>query len=127
MPNSFRAVGPALMTLPGQTSAFRPLAALFLLLAVLIGGTIEAAACEFEPAAFEQLDISSNDGDDPSPGDSTAKHGVCAHGHCHHGAQSIDSNSDTASIPAAASVHFRRAMPGLSEARLKLVKEPPRA
>ena len=121
----FRAVGPAFMTRRRSPSAFRPLAALFLMLCVLLGGSIEAAACE-PAAAFEQIDIVSSDGDEPSPGEETVQHGVCAHGHCHHSAQFIESQSDTALMAAAMATHFGLTSTGLGQTKSKLIKEPPR-
>ena len=107
--------------------AFRPLAALFLLLAVLLGGTVEAAACEPAAVAFEQVDISSHDGDEQNSRDKADQHGVCAHGHCHHSPQLIDSSNDAAQVLAATAAHFGLTKRGLREARPKLIKEPPRA
>ena len=107
--------------------AFRPLAALFLLLAVLLGGTVEAAACEPAAVAFEQVDISSDGGDEQNPSGKTDQHGVCSHGHCHHCAQYIDSRSDAAPVLAVMATHFGLTRSGLVQARPKLIKEPPRA
>lgn len=123
----FQAVPPAAMNGRHSATAFRPLAALFLLLAVLLGGTIEAAACEPEAVAFEQIDISSHDGDDQNPGGKTEQHGLCSHGHCHHSPQLIDSPNNAAPVLAATSTHFGLIKLGLRQASPNLVKEPPRA
>lgn len=112
---------------PRSATAFRPLAALFLLLAVLLGGAIEAAACESEPVAFEQVDISSHDGGDQNPSGKTEQHGVCSHGHCHHSPQLTNSSNDAAQVLASTSTHFGLIKLGLRQASPNLVKEPPRA
>ena len=110
-----------------SATAFRPLAALFLLLTVLLGATIEAAACEPEAVAFEQVDISSHGGDDQNPSGKTEQHGVCSHGHCHHSPQLTNSSNDAAQVLAATSTHFVLTKVGLRQASPNLVKEPPRA
>lgn len=115
------------MTAHRPISAFRPLAALLLLLSVLLGGAIDAAACTPEQPMLEQVDLSTSDGSQPDSGDRTDKHAVCAHGHCHHGAQMIGSVSEAEHMPAATVPHFGRPLAGVGQRLAGPIKEPPRA
>ena len=107
----------------------RPLAALLLLLAVMFGGALDAAACAPQSSSFEQVAI----GDEPAPAeeqtdDQTDNHAVCSHGnchHCHHGAQPDRLSSDVA-VEAPPAAHFGVAAAPLSSAELLSFKEPPR-
>ena len=108
----------------------RPLAALLLVLAVMFGGALDAAACAPQSSSFEQIAI----GDEPAPaddqtGDQTDNHAVCSHGnchHCHHGAQP-DRQSSGVAVETPPAAHFGVAVAPLSSAELLSFKEPPRA
>ncbi|HLV08328.1 MAG TPA: hypothetical protein VKY80_11700 [Croceibacterium sp.] len=76
-------------------AAGRSVAVLLLLLAMVLGGAIEAAACEPEIAiasASASFDLNA-DADENQPDGQPDQHGFCAHGHCHHGSQAIANNA----------------------------------
>ena len=59
-------------------------AAVAFLVALVVGGTVEAAACAPE-AAFAQASTSFYFHDDESqPDEQSEQHGLCSHGHYHH-------------------------------------------
>jgi len=66
----------------------RRFAALLLLLGIVFGGSVDAAACESadEIAEITAL-VSDHSGEQQLPDHS--RHGACTHGHCHHGAQHV--------------------------------------
>lgn len=71
-------------------SSFRAFAALLLLVAVILGGAIDAAACEPELQASSFVDVHAAEQDQDTQDQGTADDdGACVHGHCHHGAQSL--------------------------------------
>lgn len=77
----------------------RSFAVLLLLLATVLGGAVEAAACEPEAAvaaASAQLEMHA-DGDRPHS-DGAEQHGMCVHGHCHHGSQALAEPSRVATF-----------------------------
>lgn len=105
----------------------RPLLALLLLLSVMIGGAVEAAACE--PEWGHSTDVSSHvDGGDRQNSDQKREtHGTCVHGHCHHWPQFMRDEPAPSTIAASSAPHQ-----GLAEARLTAIegdtpKRPPRA
>ena len=72
------------------------IAAFLLLLGIVLGGSVDAIACE--PAA--EMDAvtamaadahASDDSGTPDEAPAKARHGECIHGHCHHGAQQVPS------------------------------------
>ena len=117
------------MTRPSSQS-LRPLAALLLVLVVMFGGALDAAACASPTSSFGQVAVS----DDASPADErtddqTGTDAVCFHGnchHCHHGAQPDRLSADVA-VETPPAAHFGVAVSPLSSAELLSFKEPPRA
>ena len=73
-------------------------AAVAFLVALVVGGTVEAAACAPE-AAFAQASTSFYFHDDESqPDEQSEQHGLCSHGHCHHGSQAITDHAQLSAI-----------------------------
>lgn len=109
----------------------RPLAAMLLVLALLVGGAVDAAACEFEDAsqgstsiamADEQADESPTRDDEPRhDGDSG-----CVHGHCHHGAHSLIARGDAAPAVAMSDARYPSAPKRLIAVAPDIPKQPPR-
>lgn len=63
----------------------------------MLGGTVEAAACEPEAAiALGSASFDAHENED-QPSGQPERHGLCVHGHCHHGSQAI---TDHARLPA---------------------------
>ena len=105
----------------------RPLAALLILVALLMGSAIDAAACEPEFAQHAQIETSADaDGEQNTDG-TVEQHGVCAHGHCHHASSMIDHNSDGAAAIATPLDLFRSPQARLAGTAISLPKQPPRA
>ena len=77
------------MSLPSSLKRMRPFAALLLLLGAILGGTIDAAACEPVTETFVAVGAveSQPDTEKLPSGD---RDGVCIHGHCHHGISHIE-------------------------------------
>jgi hypothetical protein len=102
------------------------LAALLLLLGVMVGGTVDAVACE-PTAEITAVAAAPADTGAPEQLPDDDRHGACVHGHCHHGAQQVP---PVAAAEDLAIVADRPAPPG--EPRLTSItpdslKRPPRA
>ena len=67
----------------------RPVAALLILLAMMFGGAIDAAACEPEFSETTASAVYQADDEQDKTSKPIEQHGACVHGHCHHGSQSI--------------------------------------
>ena len=101
---------------------------LALLLAILLGGAIEASACEPEFVPMAVVDAAAmQPSDHQDDGSQRETHAACSHGHCHHGNQLLRSGSaDAASMVLSAGPHFIRVPVGMRQSAPDVVKEPPR-
>jgi len=108
---------------------FRPLAALLFLLALLLGGTLDAAACEPEFGFAEAAASAAVDGEHDGNGSDRepAPQDVCVHGHCHHCGQVVLSDEDAPAVPFAAVSPAHSPVPWLDPVTSDTPKRPPRA
>lgn len=105
----------------------RPLAALLILVALLMGSAVDAAACEPEFVAHAQVELTADGSGDQEPAGKDKKHGVCAHGHCHHVFQAVDPTADTGPVIATRLILFGSNQPNLRGTLSSLPKPPPQA
>lgn len=106
----------------------RPLAALLILVALLIGGSIDAVACEPELTASAQVEAASDGPSNPKSDDKDEKYAACAHGHCHYCSNALVARTgDFADAFAAPAIHFGSREAGLTSTASSLPKPPPRA
>jgi len=115
------------MQLRLSTLTFRPFAALLILVALLMGSAIDAAACEPEFVAHAQVEVAVDGADEQGSDSDDQDHAVCAHGHCHHGTQILGGSGAAADAPAPASITFGSHPDGLAGTSIPLPKQPPRA
>ena len=105
------------------------LAALVLLLGIVLGGAVDAVACEpiIETAAVTAV---AADAADPGSGDQAPgqeRHADCIHGHCHHGAQQLPSLALQVVPPAVSVEHLSFGESSLASLSPSSLKRPPRA
>ncbi|MBT2135737.1 hypothetical protein KK137_15470 [Croceibacterium sp. LX-88] len=97
-----------------------------LLLGVMLGGTVDAVACEPTTEASAVVAAAAEEsGDHQLPGGD--HDGVCIHGHCHHGVPYIQSMTALSDLPVYHGEHPRphdRILTSIVPDRLK---RPPRA
>jgi|SRR5690606_40464428 len=108
-------------------SGFRALLALLLLVGVMLGGALDAAACEPElhPASLAEVHIADEDQD---PVDQERSEGdACVHGHCHHGAQSPVKSQDVTTVMFVAIIPAAVDQTSLVPIQGVTPKRPPRA
>ena len=101
--------------------------ALFLLLAVLLGGAVEAVACEPMDSSAVASAMSEPDSDKDAPADQPEQHALCAHGHCHHGAQNFGNTPSSPAFQPVETVLVRRPDNAPKLQIIDLPKRPPRA
>ena len=106
---------------------FRPLAALLILAALLLGSSVDAAACGSEFTAHAQVEAAADGSSQQGSGSKDKKHAVCAHGHCHHGSQIIGGTDASDGATTTPSIHFVAPQGGLTPTASSLPKPPPRA
>ena len=104
----------------------RRFAALLLLLGVMLGGAVDAIACE---PASEITAINAADaeplGQKQLPDDE--RHGDCIHGHCHHGGQLVAALDNSSELLIASAEHQPVGESRLASITLDSPKRPPRA
>lgn len=107
-------------------------AAILLLLGIVLGGAVDAVACEptIEIAAATAIaaepDILADAGTrDQAPGQE--RHGDCIHGHCHHGAQQVPPLAVEIELPMVSVEHVTPGENDLSSIPPGTFKRPPRA
>lgn len=104
--------------------------ALLLLLAVLLGGAVEAMACEpaVSAAPYTAVAFDLDDGlADDAAGGQSEQHALCPHGHCHHGPQTF---ADSAPISLSQTVGGVRPVGRENKLEPRItdtLKRPPRA
>jgi len=109
-------------------SSFRGFAALLLLVGVMLGGAIDAAACEPELQASSFVDVHASEQDQDTQDQGTADDdGACVHGHCHHGTSSLAKMQDIAAVGFTAAVPIATTQSGLVPVIGNTPKRPPRA
>ena len=107
----------------------RRFAALLLMLGVLLGGAVDAIACE--PATEAATSVTSvalsesQGGDHQQP--KSDHDGVCIHGHCHHGASAVQAVAVPADVPAYDADHPLPREHRLASIVPDTLKRPPRA
>lgn len=107
----------------------RRLAVLLLLVGVMLGGSIDAAACEPE-GEFAAVVVSTAAGDSQtSDHQLPASHdGACMHGHCHHGVSDIQPMAGLAGAPGyLVAAHAWSLERSLTSVIPDTLKRPPRA
>lgn len=104
----------------------RPFAALLILVALLMGSAIDAAACEPEFVAHSQAEVSADGSGEQDPAGKDKKHGVCAHGHCHHASQAVGHTAEAGAAIATPLILFGSPPAGLTGTLSSPPKQPPR-
>jgi len=106
------------------------IAALLLLLGIVLGGAVDAAACEpdKEFAAVTAI-VADTPADSGTRDEAPAKerHGECVHGHCHHGAQQVPSQVAQVDSPTVSVEHPVSGESVLVSLPPGSLKRPPRA
>ena len=110
----------------------RRFAALLLLLAVMLGGSVDAIACEpVTEAAISAAETMAPADPDVTQGDEQQlpgndRHGACIHGHCHHGVANVQPVAQQADLLAAQVDHCPAGEHRLASITLNSLKRPPR-
>lgn len=117
------------MVLRLPLGSVRRFAALLLMLGVLLGGAVDAIACEPETEAATSVTSvvvgEGQGGDHQQPkGDHD---GVCIHGHCHHGVSAVQSVAALTDLPAYHADHPLPRERHLASIVPDALKRPPRA
>lgn len=102
---------------------------LLLLIAMLLGGAVEAVACEPAVSVTVAAEVSSDldaGSDDEAPGSQTENHGLCAHGHCHHAPQALSDASSAALLQPSSEVRSALRENILEPRMTDALKRPPR-
>ena len=104
----------------------RRFAALLLLLGVMLGGAVDAIACEpsneITAVAAEAVEQGNHE---QVPDDE--RHGDCVHGHCHHGAQQVTGAAFHADMLPRRAEHQPLDEQRLASITLDSLQRPPRA
>lgn len=103
--------------------------ALLLLVAILLGGSVEAVACEPAPSAATSAVFADQDmgSENDAPGGQSENHGLCAQGHCHHGPQALAETSPAVAIQPTDEVRSAFLENTLDARVTDALKRPPRA
>ena len=112
------------MRLPLRSA--RRFAALLLLLGVMLGGTVDAVACEPVSEIAAATTAGYVPGDQHQlPGDN--QHGDCVHGHCHHGVPTIPPLAEQSDLLRVRAEHTLSSTATLVSIPPDSLKRPPRA
>lgn len=118
-------IRPDRMTLRLRLGSARRFAALFLLLGVMLGGGVDAIACDPMTEMVVAAASADPSGHEQAPdGD---KHGACLHGHCHHSAQQVPQMAAAEELPLVATQHVPSGAHRLTSIVPDSLKRPPRA
>lgn len=114
-----------------SSSIFAPLAGLVLALAILLGGAVDAAACESEVNAasvctVDHEQVAHDDADHGDRDGERDQHGTCAHGHCHHGSQHVRALTGSNSVRISVGAHPPFAGAAILQAESDILTQPPR-
>lgn len=105
----------------------RRFAALFLLLGVMLGGAVDAVACEPRTEIAVVVAADSADTGNHQPLPDNDRHGACIHGHCHHGAQQVPQIAVAEDLPVVADLPEPSGEHRLISITPSSLKRPPRA
>jgi len=86
------------MVLRLHLGSVRRFAALLLLIGVMLGGAVDAIACE-PTGEMTAVAAASVDTHGHEQGPDNDRHGACIHGHCHHGAQQVPQIAAAEDLP----------------------------
>ena len=102
------------------------IAALLLLLSIVLGGAVDAVACE---SATETAAVTALAAEPGSQDEAPVKerHGDCIHGHCHHGAQQVPALAFQVVPPMVSVEHVAPGESDLASLSPGSPKRPPRA
>jgi len=103
----------------------RRFAAVFLLLGVMLGGAVDAIACE--PTTEMTVAAASSDPGGHEQVPDSDRHGACVHGHCHHGTQQVPQMVTAELLPIAVTLPVPSGEPRLTSITPGSLKRPPRA
>lgn len=104
----------------------RRFAALFLLLGVMLGGAVDAIACEPTTEMTAVAEAAAHPGDHEQLPDNE-RHGACVHGHCHHGAQQVPQIATAEPLPPLVVEPVPLGVRALTSTIPDTLKRPPRA
>ena len=104
----------------------RRFAALVLLLGVMLGGAVDAIACE-PTTEMTAVAAHAADTDSGEQVPDTDRHGACVHGHCHHGAQQVPQVATAEELPLVAAPPVPSGERRLTSISPSSLKRPPRA
>ncbi|HEY6815614.1 MAG TPA: hypothetical protein VI168_08760 [Croceibacterium sp.] len=119
-------IRPARMVLRLRLGSARRFAALLLLLGVMLGGAVDAIACE-PTAEIAAVEAASADPGSHEQLPDDDRHGACVHGHCHHGAQQVPQIAAAEDLPIVADQPVPSREHRLASITPDLLKRPPRA
>lgn len=109
-----------------SSGIFAPLAGLLLALAILLGGAVDAVACESEANTASVCTVDYEHADHGDREGEPDQHGTCPHGHCHHGSQHVRAFAGSDGAPISASLHSPFVDAVILQAESKLPTQPPR-
>jgi hypothetical protein len=104
----------------------RRFAALLLLAGVMLGGAVDAIACE-PTTEITAIAASSADHGNQEQLPDNDRHGVCVHGHCHHGAQQVPQIAIAEDLHVIATLPVPSGEQRLTSITPSSLKRPPRA
>ena len=115
-----------LMFLRLPLGSARRFAALLLLMGIMLGGGVDAIACEPSTEMAEISAAEAKQGDHQQPR-GNERHGDCVHGHCHHGVSYVQAVAGAAGFLIAPVEHRQSGEPRLASITSNSLKRPPRA
>ncbi len=114
------------MSLRLRLGSARRFAALFLLVGIMLGGAVDAIACEPTTEMSAVAEASAHpDSHEQLP--DNEKHGACVHGHCHHGAQQVPQIATAEDLPTLTVEPVASGVRDLTSITPDSPKRPPRA
>ena len=102
------------------------IAALLLLLGIVLGGAVDAVACEPISEIAAVTAVAAEPGS-PEQVPGAERHGDCIHGHCHHGTQQVPALAFQVVPPMVSVEHVAPGESGLASLSPGSLKRPPRA